>query len=479
MTIINSTRTALAGATAGLLLLCACQTQPAAVLDDHPEPGLQGQVMAGDARILPNPYHQGVRLIGHSPILNRDSNVQLSWIDQCAYVSSSVPGLIQGPKTDPATAGVAVIDVSDPAAPKLVRLLRDHGSLNSVETMHAVTARDRKVLVAGAYAGGNPQFGPNDLPWLDIYDAADCTNPRLMAEVQWPENVHTITISANGRRVYGTHIEPFSGHGGIHVMDISDLVHPRYLGKFGATAADGKSWEFAPHELSISADERRLYVGVIGSRGGDLNRHIQGPEGFSMDRVAPDAGGIYILDNSDIVDGRADPRLRLIGTAQHGGWHSVMRANIGGVPYLVGGGELSPCPGAFPMLVNIADESRPYIAGEFRLAMNHQEKCNRPPAGAAGIMPGGEQSATLHFNDVDSAEHTRLGLFNFTYAGLRIADIRDPLHPVELAYFRPGDFCTGHVRYFPKAAQIWSVCAASGFHVIELAPEVRARLRSR
>jgi hypothetical protein len=157
-----------------------------------------------------------------------------------------------------------------------------------------------------------------------------------------------------------------------------------------------------------------------------------------------------------------------------GGWHSVMPARIGGVPYLVGGSELGACPGTWPRFTNIADETRPFIAGEFRLAMNRPENCPPPGAasgGSSGIVPD-PGTASLHFNDVDSANDTRLGLFNFMWAGLRIVDIRDPAKPAEIGYFKPGDVCTGHVRHIAAArgrpAQVWLVCNASGFHVLAL-----------
>jgi hypothetical protein len=118
------------------------------------------------------------------------------------------------------------------------------------------------------------------------------------------------------------------------------------------------------------------------------------------------------------------------------------------------------------------------VVGEFKLAMNHAENCpqrtdaEKMSAGVTGA-PG---TAALHFNDVDSADDTRLGLFNFMWAGLRIVDLRDPAKPSEVAYFKPGDACTGHVRYLPKTGQIWLVCGASGFHVLALKPDVRKAL---
>lgn len=455
------------------LQACPVVAQSSPAVDaDNPEPGLQGQTMPGESGVLARPYSKGVRVVGHSPIANRDSNMQLTWVDHCAYVSSTSPNFLGwGVKADPSTFGVAVIDVSDPQAPKQVGLLRDRGSLYASETLHAVSARGRKVLVAGSYGA------KDDQAYTDIYDVTDCARPKLMAEWKWPESVHTLTVSANGKRLYGTIISPFNGKGGIAVVDISDMAHPRFIGKFAATRPDGSSFEFAAHEISISADEKRIYAGVIGSKGGDLNKGVT--TSFpSLETFGPDAGGIYILDNRDIARGRPDPKMRLIGTAQHGGWHSVMRANIKGVPHLVGASELMACPGSWPKIVNIANERKPYIAGEFKLAMNRKENC--PPWSAAeqagkGITPDAG-TATLHFNDVDSATDTRMGLFNFLWAGLRIVDIREPAKPIEVAYFKPGDACGGHVRYLPETGHIWLSCGASGFYVLELKPEVRAAL---
>jgi len=89
--------------------------------------------------------------------------------------------------------------------------------------------------------------------------------------------------------------------------------------------------------------------------------------------------------------------------------------------------------------------------------MNMKENCpprDKTEAGSGGIV-GRPGTATTHFNDVDSATDTRLGLFPFMYAGLRIVDLRDPTNPVEVAYFKPGDACGGHVRYLPKSGEIW------------------------
>ena len=466
----------------GLQLSLAGRAAGQTAFGDHLETGMQGQTMSDDLKTdtLPLPYSKGVRLVGHTDIWNRGGNINMAWIDNCAYVASfptdRIPGnMLSGKAADPAKAGVAVIDVSDPHAPKPVRILRDPGAISAGETMHAMAAPDRKILVAGNYYAKKSDK-PEDAAWLDVYDASTCTNPKLMSEFKWPEGVHMVTVSPNGKRVYGTVIDPFTGKGGLLVLDISDMAHPKYVGKFGVTRPDGTSFEFAAHEVSISPDERRIYAGAIASKGDDLN--LEHAPRMSAEGMGPDAGGIYILDNSDIVEGRPNPQMRLVGTALHGGWHSPVQANIKGVPYLVGAGELGACPGAWPRISNIADDKHPVIEGEFKLAMNRKENC--PPPGkiesATRGITGGPGTATSHFNDVDDSINTRLGLFPFAWAGLRIADLRDPSHPVEVGYFKPGDFCGSHVHYTAKTGQIWFDCANSGFFVIELKPEVRKSL---
>jgi hypothetical protein len=480
--------------------------KPRIARGNRAEPGLQGQTTLEDivSGRSQEPYYAGTRIVGHTDIWNRGANLQLAKIDNCAYVSTFKANGSQGENSKSAIflrppAGVAVIDVTNPHSPTPVRVLRDKGSIDAVETMYAVAAADRKVLVAGAYAGGLPGYSAENAAWISIYDASDCKNPKLMSEFAWPENVHMITLSPNGRRVYGTAILPKPspdgqrkwGKGGILVLDITDMAHPRFIGKFGATRPDGTSYEFATHEVSLSADERRIYAAVLASEGGDFSGDPEGP-------LDPQKGGVYILDNTDIVEGHADVHLRLIGVARHGGWHSVVPAKINGVPYLVGAGELGVCPGSWPKIINIADERNPRIDAEFKLQMNQPENCSTTVLGTRETALTG--SVASHFNDVDDAQNTRLGLFPFLAGGLRIVDLRNPSKPVEVAYYKPGahpgtilnarglhwtrtffndqatDACMSHALYVPQTGHIWFASVSNGFYVLELTPEVRASL---
>jgi hypothetical protein len=120
----------------------------------------------------------------------------------------------------------------------------------------------------------------------------------MSLEYMWPERVHTLTVSSDGKHIYGTVINPSTGHGGLEVLDISDPPHAYFLGKLPIRPPDGTNYEWAPPEVSLSPDERRIYAGVISSRGGDLNRAIWTGK-MSAEALGPEAGGMYIIDNTD------------------------------------------------------------------------------------------------------------------------------------------------------------------------------------
>ena len=62
-------------------------------------------------------------------------------------------------------------------------------------------------ILQGRAVGGTTNDPPSR---LSIYDATDCENPRHMAEYVWPEGLHTVHISPDGMRIYGTRIEPMT-----------------------------------------------------------------------------------------------------------------------------------------------------------------------------------------------------------------------------------------------------------------------------
>lgn len=404
--------------------------------DDAPEPGLQGQTPLADmlSRRSQDPYFCGVRLIGHTDIGNRGANLQLARSGRCAYVSSMKTLFPQDPE-DPVTtrppAGVAVIDVSNPRKPESVGLLRDPGSLDSVETMDAIDAGKRHVLVAGDYSGGTGSGGEETGPAaLSIYDVSQCTEPKLMATFHWPHNAHDVTLSPDGKRVYGTRPTDSAG---FMVADITDMRRPRLIADVPLILPDGTATSC--HTVELNKAETRLYCAglAVSSR---AERDEEYPSLFP--------GGPSIWDISEISKGTRNPKVRFVGESQIAGqgWHHAVPARINGKPYVIAASELArgeagrhDCEAAaFPRIWDISDERKPRLVGEFRLEV--QDHCGDPNV----AMENELGNYASHYNSVDSTfgEKTRLGLFSFVGAGIRIVDLRDPRRPREVAYYKPG-----------------------------------------
>ena len=122
--------------TAMALLLCT----PAPASSQGGAPRLEGQVPLADqlsGRALLG-YSKHVRLIGHHDILNRLNNGNLGWLDDCAYVSAYYGA-------NDFTAGLAIVDVSRPRNPQLMRILP--GVPGTRESQVEANADSRMVVV--------------------------------------------------------------------------------------------------------------------------------------------------------------------------------------------------------------------------------------------------------------------------------------------------------------------------------------------
>lgn len=426
---------------------------------------MQGETPLQDIQSGRNkaPYSCGMRIVSELNPWNRGSNGMLARSRTCAYVTGSGPD----------HRGIAVIDVSDPAAPKPVGLLTDPGAIAASETMDLIDLPDRHILVAGDYSGGLDPPGPSP---MDIYDISDCTKPVHLTTFYWPANIHVPRITPDGKRIYAG--RQF-GIAGVMVMDISDLRAPKYMGDFPLVLPGGRQQRC--HDLSFNDAQTRMYC--PGS--------VPLIEGRKEDS-APSIWDITLVGKTNLGPQGAWPPIRFIGTSQTRGQgdHHAPIARINGKLYMVAANELR-CS-AFPRIFDMSDETNLRAVGEFRLESN--DRCLSDPAWAKANAAG---NYGLHYNSVveDAFGSVPLGMFNFMGSGIRIVDLRDPTKPREVAYYHPGgpasglapgrdgtmtsvatDSCASHNYFIQETGQIWFVCRDSGFHVAQLSPEVRTYL---
>ncbi len=196
---------------------------------DLPEGDIQGHIPSAD-QIDRDPetgrtraergYNCGLALVSHATLdfdgRPATGNANMAWAGDCAYVAGSNGASVapQTPPSPPEGAGVAVVHVDRKGRAEHVGNLRSPGALATSETIHAVTTPEgRSILVVGQY-GNDPVSGPKP---MDVYDVTDCDHPRHipnpeedpdgskgLATYYWPENIHNLTISGNGRYVFAT-----------------------------------------------------------------------------------------------------------------------------------------------------------------------------------------------------------------------------------------------------------------------------------
>jgi hypothetical protein len=430
---------------------------------DRPETGTHGDVPLVDQITgrADEGYSCGLALVGYNPLGARGGNANMAWSGDCAYIAGD---------------GVAVVDVSDPAHPKHVRTLHGAGSDATIETLAAVDAPGRHLLATGRYGLFGLQGSPGTAP-VDLWDVQDCAHPKKLTTLRFPSNVHNLTFTADGRRLWST--LP------VQAMDLSDLRRPKVLPNIERDlAASGHPNYYYGHEVWPPPDNTRLYVG--------------GQIGFLPEET-------LIVDTSRWPEHPA----KVIGSLPEPG-HSIRPATIGGKPYLLQSDEtvvsplakgclpdyLTPFGGASrPKLTDISNEQLPRRRSTLEVEINEPKHC------AEQVLSG--VNASSHYHDVDDPDDTTFAMVSAWNAGLRLFDVRDPLHPREVAYFNPGRFAGSplssggppgvgtvmgllstngldqawaHIRYRADTGHIWLTTATGGFWVLELEPQLRAAL---
>ena len=424
---------------------------PSCGAQDKPETGIQGDVPLADqfsGRALKG-YNCGLALVGYNDLGRRGGNANMAWSGNCAYVAS--------------TNGIAVVDVSDATNPRFVGTLHGPGSNFTLETLATGSTADHAVLVAGRY-GNSGERAPAVPSPMDIYDVTDCTNPVFETTYTFPKNIHNLTVTADGRHVWAT--MP------LQYLDITDLAHPTDYHDFDTelTKLETFGTNQNSHEAWPSPDGTRLYIGS----------QVIGDETFRIIDISQ--WPAKPLTRADILSETTAPG-HSIRPMQRGTERYVVNSDESIVNPTAKGclsDDLTPFGGVSrPRITDVTDPTHPVEVSQFRLAIGEPSNCAAQVA--SGVNP------SVHYQNVDDEMNTTFAMFSSWNSGLRIADVRDPAHPKEVAYFNPGMFETpsqgslldqawAHIRYLPESGQIWLTTETGGFWVLELEPQIRAEL---
>ena len=441
-----------------------------------PEPGLQGQVPLAEQRSGASRagYRCNMKLIGENDIEARGANFQLAWYRDCAYVGSvgtrEMQALGGGDELD----GVAVLDVGDPRRPQLETIVRSPVGVSQHEALEV--NRKRGMLVV--------QTGGLFARWVEIYDVSrDCRNPVFKGRYDAGFYLlHGLRISDDGRTVYATDFTGIAnalGGQAMHVLDVTDMTNPRLLMKWDPTQ-ERPAQAFGIHDLELSRDGTRAYLGAVHPSGG-VGELLGG-------RPSNRGPTMVVLDTTDIQKRRPNPDPEIISDVRLENFgHTEQRATIDGKPYIFTSGEAPfggqwNCPWAWGNAVNMADERNPKVVSTIKLEVNEGENCANT----------GRDNATysIHYSGVDSERETTTLFYTYYAGGVRAFDVRNPRKPREIAYYHPppvpdtvhepftpddGDYqgptldqATSNIRYRPGKRQLWVVSVGRGFQVVKL-----------
>ena len=362
------------------------------------EPALQGQVPLADRQSGRSQlgYRCNLELVGQHQ--GDGAGWQNAWYDHCDYYDITYPPAALYPATV-ASPGTQVLDVADPAAPKLTAALTTNAMQGPWESLKVNQGRGLLGAVAAYSFGGS---GPL---YFDVYDVKkDCTKPSLLASM--PLNVpigHEGNFSADGLTYYGSSLAT----GTMAAIDVTDPTKPSLISVF---AQNGFS---TIHGLSTSDDGKRLYGTQINGSGGN---------------------GLVILDTSCIQARTSGCQPPIVGsvfwtdgsTAQH-----TIPITYQGHPYVYfvdeGGAGAS-------RIIDIGDEKNPKVISKLKLEIHMPANSAAQQADTNGNGAFGYEG---HYCAVDRQTDPTAMACGYFQSGVRVFDIRDPYHPREIAYYNP------------------------------------------
>lgn len=404
----------------------------------RPEGGLQGRVSRADHESgrAAEGYTCNTELVGRfgdeTPYGTVGGFKVERYVDEsgreCAYYDTT---LLYPTNVLDQEGGVNVLDMSDPAKPKLTAQLITPAMLSPHESL--VVSQERGVLAA---VTGNPAF---NLGLVDVYDvSADCRHPVLKSSSPVGVLGHESGLAPDGKTFYSAS-PATSTLVGVDITNQSAPL-PLWLGNYDS------------HGLSISNDGDRAYVAGTGS-------------------------GLIILDTTEVQDRVPNPEVTEIARLK---WES-MSIPQNAIPVTIRGhryvveidefGTLSEVGAA--RIIDIEDEEKPQVVSNMRLEVHQPENFGEISGDPAASNP--LQGYAGHYCSVPQRKNPGIVACSMILSGLRIFDIRDPEHPREIAYFNspipprviPGfeasNWAMSSPAYAPERGEIWYSDGFTGF----------------
>ncbi|MEX2554624.1 MAG: hypothetical protein WEB06_03225 [Actinomycetota bacterium] len=398
---------------------------------------------------VPGASALGMEIVGSNDLGGRGFNGDVWVHKRAAYVGQWGFGRTDGPRHCPSgsATGVRVVDVSDPADPRVIATLQNPAG-TSAEDMQVITytggpAAGRDIAFVGIQACERVSDAPRG---LQIFDVTDPAHPSEIGFLSTPAvfGVHEfwVTPRSDGR-VIGILAVPFSmlrddqnpKRGDVRIVDLSDPAYPVEL----------SDWSSNREGLTSNAPFEGMGCTVL-TYGHAATTNAAGTIAY----VAHWDLGTVILDITDPAAPRYLGKTPYPANAEGDGHSGDL---TGDERYLLHTDEVLPptgaCPGAnlqlekgwgYVRVFDVSDPARPIQVGQYKTP-NSQSPSN--------------------FRSGDYTAHNPVVVGNKAYVswysdGVRVLDISDPTRPLEIAHLVPPPAKDPH-HVVGYVTEIWGV----------------------
>ena len=225
-------------------------------------------------------------------------------------------------------------------------------------------------------------------------------------------------------------------------------------------------WPTLAHSPDVSGDGTKVFLAD------------QAPSGGTIWQPTPMMRIIDVSKQPVKLLGQVNGPGHALDWFRAGGREYVLHSNeggTGGIGPAKGGDPCKPYPRptalgwAFEALVSdVTNPAKAKNVSMLKIAINDPDKCD------ARKTSGRDPWVAYHL--IDNPMNAHFAAVNFGSAGLRIYDIRQPEKPSEVAYFNYGPLVHGGIGYYDAARGLIYAAGNGAFQVLEVEPQVRARL---
>jgi len=417
---------------------------------DWTETGLAGQTTSAErlSGLSELGFQCNLELVGQYQ--GQGSKYQITWFGDCAYMEQNGGTQAWNAQRHP---GVAVIDVADPRRPRPIQWLDTPAMRDPHEGLEV---HSKRKILAGMETAG---YG------FSVFDlSADCRMPRLASNIVLPRNPNTSpnagpdgghagSITPDGKTYVASHA--FRGLQGIaSVVDLTDINDAKSI----------MEWQYPGngrgHDYSWSPDGMLMYANQPGQYNNPVTGSSYGPN------------GLVILDFSDVQLRKPNPQIRELSTHfwEDGGQGQQAKLMwYKGVPHIIAtdesgsggtGGREGACArgvngftGGFARIIDVSDALNPRTIS--KLMLESQDARNCAQVLATDTAGPGPNNCSSHYCVPDVWHDPHALACSWRDGGLRVFDIRDPLNPSEIAYYKPParrtQFLPGSALWTPTA----------------------------